>query len=187
MKRRHREIIRLIVQATIIALIAFAIIVLISPARPTKEPQEAPTRAESDTSNRTLYEVKKIAQIEKKEPGYTEEELHLLAHVIAGEARGCDDTEQRYVGSVVLNRIEHPLFPDTMEEVVSQPNQYACYRDGAWTHAAQDPPERCVENARYVLENGSVLPKNVVFQAQFTQGDGIYTQTKWHYYCYTDK
>ena len=126
-------------------------------------------------------------QDEKEEPTYTQEELDMLARVIAGEALGCDDQEQLYVGSVVLNRIAHHLYPDTMEGVVSQPHQYGCYRGGSWSKAAQNPSERCYENARYLLENGPVLPENVVFQAQFRQGDGVYIQTQWHTYCYTNR
>ena len=126
-------------------------------------------------------------QEQPEEPAYTQEELDLLARVIAGEALGCDDTEQLYVGSVVLNRIAHHLYPDTMEGVVSQKSQYGCYRNGTWSKAAQNPSERCYENARYLLENGSVLPGNVVFQAPFRQGDGVYVQTKWHIYCYTNR
>lgn len=34
--------------------------------------------------------------------------------------------------------------------------------------------ERTIENARQLLEHGSVLPENVVFQANFPQGDGTY-------------
>lgn len=183
-RRRRRGTIRMMIRATFLALVIFAIIILLSPAHPAQEAQDAPTHVGSDAANQTLYETKKNAEIANLEPTYTEEELHLLAHVIAGEAKGCDDQEQRYVASVVLNRREHPSWPNTMEEVISQPNQYACYQRGAWSRAAKEPTERCYENARYVLENGSCLPEDVVYQAQFKQGTGVYIQTDWHFYCY---
>lgn len=53
-------------------------------------------------------------------------ELEMLACVIYQEAgwdRSCDDC-RRYVADVVLNRIEHPQFPNTMEEVLTAQGQY---------------------------------------------------------------
>lgn len=41
-----------------------------------------------------------------------------MAHVIAGEAQFCDDAEQKYVGSVVLNRVAHSKYPNTIRGVV---------------------------------------------------------------------
>ncbi|MGL6221681.1 MAG: SH3 domain-containing protein [Lacrimispora sphenoides] len=49
---------------------------------------------------------------------YTTEDLYVMAHVIAGEAQLCDDAEQKYVGSVVLNRVAHSEYPDTIKGVV---------------------------------------------------------------------
>ena len=40
---------------------------------------------------------------------YTEEDLYVMAHVLAGECQSCPDQEQLYVGSVVLNRKDHPF------------------------------------------------------------------------------
>ena len=58
------------------------------------------------------------------------EDLEILAHVICGEAQNCDDQEQLYVGSVVLNRVNHSAYPGTIRGVVFQKGQYACTRDG---------------------------------------------------------
>ena len=46
---------------------------------------------------------------------YTDEDLYLLSHVIAGEANYCDYNMKLYVGSVVLNRVKSPLFPNTLK------------------------------------------------------------------------
>lgn len=112
---------------------------------------------------------------------YTENDLYVLAHVICGEAQGYPDDEQRYVGSVVLNRVEHPEFPDSIEGVVFQPGQYACVDDGNYY---REPTEANWENAKWLLENGSVLPSNVIWQSRGQQGKGVYLKTKWHKYCY---
>lgn len=112
---------------------------------------------------------------------YTDEELYILAHVLAGECQSCPDQEQLYVGSVVLNRVAHPSFPDTIEEVVFQKGQYACTRDGNYY---REPTDRNWANAKTLLENGSILPANVIWQSGGRQGKGVYIKTKWHYYCY---
>lgn len=113
--------------------------------------------------------------------GYTDEELYILAHVICGEAQNCPDDEQLYVGSVVLNRVAHPSFPNSIREVVFQPGQYACTKDGNYY---REPTPQNWANARYLLEHGSVLPGNVIWQSGRRQGRGVYLQTKYHSYCY---
>lgn len=109
------------------------------------------------------------------------EDLEILAHVICGEAQNCDDQEQLYVGSVVLNRVNHSAYPGTIRGVVFQKGQYACTRDGNYYRT---PTEANYRNARWLLENGSVLPGNVVYQSSHRQGKGVYLQTKHHKYCY---
>lgn len=112
---------------------------------------------------------------------YTEEDLEVMAHVLCGEAHNCPDQEQLYVGSVVLNRKADPRFPDTVKDVVFQSGQYACVRDGNYD---REPTERNWKNAKWILEHGSVLPGNVVWQSGGKQGKGVYLKTKYHYYCY---
>ena len=102
-----------------------------------------------------------------------EAEIDLLAHLIYAEAGSdwCSDKMQQNVGSVVLNRIAHESYPNTLMEVVYQSGQYGCVYNGMINY---DYNERAYNNAKYLFENGSQLPANVVFQAQFKQGDGVY-------------
>lgn len=112
---------------------------------------------------------------------YTDKDLYILAHVICGEAQPCPDEEQLYVGSVVLNRMNSDQYPDTIEGVVFQRGQYACIRDGNYY---REPTTANWANAKWLLENGSVLPGNVVYQSGARQGRGVYLRTAYHYYCY---
>lgn len=112
---------------------------------------------------------------------YTEQDLYILAHAICGEGQSCPDDEQLYIGSVILNRTIHGAYPNTIEGVVFQKGQYACTRDGNYY---REPTEANWRNAQWLLENGSILPANVVYQAGFRQGSGIYIQTRYHKYCY---
>lgn len=54
----------------------------------------------------------------------------LLARIISAEARGEPYMGQVAVGAVVLNRIEHPSFPDTMSGVIYQKGAFSCLGDG---------------------------------------------------------
>lgn len=110
-------------------------------------------------------------------------ELWLLAHLINGEAGAtwCSDTTRYYVGSVVLNRVNHTEFPDSIESVIYQSGQYACTWDGNFD---LEPSDRCWEIARDLLINGSWLPNDVVFQANFSQGSGVYDYIDGVYFCY---
>ena len=57
-------------------------------------------------------------------------DYQLLARIISAEARGESYIGQVAVGAVVLNRIEHPSFPDTLAGVVYQKGAFSCLYDG---------------------------------------------------------
>ena len=105
------------------------------------------------------------------EPILNEEDVEMLAKLVWGEARGCSTTEQAAVIWTVLNRVdsEEPYFPDTIEEVVTQPSQFIGY------HPNHPVEQDKVELARDVLTRwlsggeGRVLPKEYIF----FHGDGV--------------
>ena len=115
-----------------------------------------------------------MAQAEAPKAAYTQADLDLLSRLIYAEA-GCTwipDWVQRMVGSVVLNRVESQYYPDTIREVIYQPGQYAPTWDGS---LQKTPDARTIENARYLLEHGSICPENVVGQNSIVTGSGVYT------------
>lgn len=137
------------------------------------------------SNGNTVYASEQLAEYEQ-EKGETklqyEKDLYLLSHLITAEAGSdwCSDDLMRYVGSVALNRVEHNAFPNSLEEVIYQPGQYACLWDGNFT---KEPSERAVMIAKELLEGGSVLPVDVVFQAEFIQGSGCYIQEQNMFLC----
>lgn len=58
---------------------------------------------------------------------------YLLAKLIAAEARGETYIGQVAVGAVVLNRVAHPSFPDSVSAVVYQNGAFSCVRDSNWS------------------------------------------------------
>ena len=113
---------------------------------------------------------------------YTDEDFWYLSHVIAAEcgADWCKDETLFYVGSVVLNRVDSDAFPNTIREVVMAPGQYA----PASYLANYEPSERVIEVTTELLEQGSVLPSQVVYHANFTQGSGVHIVSDTIYFCY---
>ncbi|WP_297211400.1 spore cortex-lytic enzyme [uncultured Flavonifractor sp.] len=77
--------------------------------------------------------------------------LDLLARVISAEARGEPYSGQVAVGAVILNRVEHPSFPNTIAGVVYQPGAFTCMVDG---QIDQPVSESAVRAAREAL-NGA--------------------------------
>lgn len=60
----------------------------------------------------------------------TNNELYLLAKLIYSEARGEIYTGQVAVGAVVLNRVDDPGFPNTLQGVIYQPWAFTALHDG---------------------------------------------------------
>ncbi len=70
--------------------------------------------------------------------GYNSSDYDLLARIISAEARGESYLGQVAVGAVILNRIEHPSFPDTLSGVIYQKGAFSCLNDGQFYEAVAD-------------------------------------------------
>ncbi len=82
-------------------------------------------------------ETKKALGIPVGEPDYTatrgvsgRDSTYLLAQAIYGEARGEPYTGQVAVGAVILNRVSHPSFPNSIPGVIFQPGAFTAVSDG---------------------------------------------------------
>ena len=58
--------------------------------------------------------------------GFSSSDVDLLARIISAESRGEPYQGQVAVGAVILNRIEHPSFPNTLAGVIYQPGAFSC-------------------------------------------------------------
>ena len=75
-------------------------------------------------------------------------DVALLARLISAEARGEPYTGQVAVGAVVLNRMKHPSFPNTMSGVIYQAGAFSCMSDGQFN---QPVAYSCYQAARDAL------------------------------------
>lgn len=126
------------------------------------------------------------------EPTYTEAELEAMAIVIYQEAGGdaCSDETRLMVGNVVMNRVADERFPDTIEEVLTQKQQYGrLYWTGlVWPERADQAGEahaveRAYRCAEEVLNGVRLLPDDVIWQAEFVQGTEIVAEQDGFYFC----
>ena len=76
-----------------------------------------------------------------------ESTVELLARVISAEARGEPYSGQVAVGAVILNRVEHPSFPNTVAGVVYQPGAFTCMVDGQIDQPVADSAYRAARDA----------------------------------------
>ena len=72
-----------------------------------------------------------LCVVEVAEPEYemyfTEADVIALAQMLYGESRGCTVDNQMKCVWCVLNRVDDPRFPDTIQGVLSQPSQFHGY------------------------------------------------------------
>lgn len=61
-----------------------------------------------------------------------QKEMDIMARIIYSEARGEPYIGQVAVGAVVMNRIQSPLFPDNIRDVVFQPGAFTAVDDGQY-------------------------------------------------------
>ncbi len=62
--------------------------------------------------------------------GFSEADVQLLASIISAESRGEPYQGQVAVGAVIMNRIAHPSFPNTLAGVIYQDGAFSCLYDG---------------------------------------------------------
>ena len=79
--------------------------------------------------------------------GTSGSDINLLANIISAEARGEPFEGQVAVGACVLNRVEHPSFPDTLYGVVYQPGAFTAITDGQIHEAISESARKAAREA----------------------------------------
>ncbi|MBR2590827.1 MAG: spore cortex-lytic enzyme [Clostridia bacterium] len=78
---------------------------------------------------------------------YSSSDVALLAKVISAEARGEPYEGQVAVGAVVLNRVAHPSFPNSVSGVVYQSGAFSAVTDSNWSAGVTDSAKRAAQDA----------------------------------------
>lgn len=147
-----------------------------------EEPEIKEVQTVASTSNTIEITIPDTAETIAMEDYYAE--LTLLACLVQAEAGNQDMRGKRLVVDTVLNRVDHPDFPDTITDVIYQKYQFSTVWDGALERAYWTVTEDCYEAVRLELE-GRMDP-NVLYFTAF--GYGQYGTPAYqagdHYFCY---
>lgn len=66
--------------------------------------------------------------------------------MISAEARGESYTGQVAVGAVILNRVQHASFPDTIAGVIYQPGAFSALNDSNWSKPIVDSARKAAQD-----------------------------------------
>lgn len=78
---------------------------------------------------------------------YSNSDVELLAKIISAESRGEPYEGQVAVGAVVLNRVQHASFPDSISGVVYQKGAFAAVTDSNWSAPVAESSRRAAKDA----------------------------------------
>ena len=110
----------------------------------------------------------------------TQDEVDLLARLVYLEARGECEAGQQAVAEVVLNRVLSDQFPDTVEDVIFQPGQFA---PASLLDSTEAEPAQI--EAVYAALSGEnpILEPDVVYFSTAPQNDRVFIKIENHWFC----
>ena len=149
----------------------------------------------------TWNEAQKAIAGYQKLAQYSDEDIRILTTTVFHEAGHTTEKLRQYVAQVVLNRVEDSRFPDTVKGVITQPGQYSTkYATVEAANAIQATDSKngtyyygiCEDSVKAAMMGQVEMPSNVLYQANFSQGKGVwksvYFNSGWYastsYFCY---
>ena len=93
--------------------------------------------------------IKNVAEKNTRVVKITSEEYMLLSKLVAGEARGESYEGQVAVAAVVINRMEDPRFPQTIQDVIHQENAFSVVKNGSINIEPTESAYKAVDEALY--------------------------------------
>lgn len=175
MKRETYWKLKILLQLIVIVILVLTIIVLLIGA--------AEVKAATITGETQLGGFSKLMQmvIDKNGEIVNQDDLNLLSEVIYWENYHNGYEVMLYTGSVVLNRVKRPDFPNSIREVLYQKGQYVT-TPKFFTKAI---PQECRDVAMHLLLCGSQAPVDVIYQSTHREfGSGVWKTIKGEYFNY---
>ena len=109
-----------------------------------------------------------------------EQEVDLLARAMYNEVGVLGHDAMYLCGCVILNRVDSDNYPNDIYGVIYDDGQYHIVKNG---HINRQASGEAYDIARDLLTNGSTIPSDIVYQAQFRQGSYVYKQIGNTYFC----
>ena len=145
----------------------------------------------------TWNEAQKAIAGYQKLAQYSDEDIRILTTTVFHEAGHTTEQLRQYVAQVVLNRVEDSRFPDTVKGVITQPGQYSTVEAANAIQATDSKNGTyyygiCEDSVKAAMMGQVEMPSNVLYQANFSQGKGVwksvYFNSGWYastsYFCY---
>ncbi|WP_442599838.1 cell wall hydrolase [Neobacillus sp. D3-1R] len=110
--------------------------------------EEVKPEAKYTVASETVVNAEPVVKEEPKVTvSYTDSELDLLARLVRAEAQTESLEGKIAVACVVLNRVEHPSFPDTIKEVIYERGQFQPVSNGEINKPADEDSIAAVKAA----------------------------------------
>ncbi|MEH7481792.1 spore cortex-lytic enzyme [Neobacillus drentensis] len=79
--------------------------------------------------------------------GYSQNDIQLMSNAVYGESRGEEYMGQVAVAAVILNRVSHTSFPNTVAGVIYQPGAFTAVADGQINLTPNETAKKAVLDA----------------------------------------
>ena len=107
-----------------------------------------------DGATATVTVTRGSGAVQPGDSFYNQDDLFWLSRVIYRESGNQSLEGQMAVGNVVLNRVADPVFPDSVEGVLAQKNQFSTYKSGVLRKT--NPSDSSTIAAKLVMDGGVV-------------------------------
>jgi len=128
-----------------------------------------------DEENRIVSFVSGEEAIESADTYYNQDDLYWLSRIIFSEAGNQPLEGMIAVGNVVYNRVNSPLFPGSVYNVIFQRGQFCPVRTGA---IYRSPSEASVQAAKIAMEGTNVVGDALFFQNTAITGSNWMSNTR---------
>lgn len=108
---------------------------------------------------------------------YQEDVLYWLSHIIFAESGNQPLNGQIAVGNVIMNRVNSPIFPNTVYEVIHQKSQFTPVKNGTINLT---PRELSIIAAKLVLDGANTAGDSVYFINHRVSGQSWVARTRTH-------
>jgi spore germination cell wall hydrolase CwlJ-like protein len=129
----------------------------------------------ANVGHNSITKDQPIAQQQINQANQKLTDVDYLAQTIWGEARGYDDKHKKAIGHVILNRVNHEKFGDSIKEVVTKNKQFSCWNKS-------DPNYKLAKKMRKLdkLIKAKKAPNGKDFDSWFKEfkNSGVYLEYK---------
>lgn len=133
--------------------------------KPTKTPSPTvePTKQPENTGGSESNSGVSSSDYFSSGGGYSADELLLIAQVVQEEAKGTDVEARAAVANIIYNRLNSSKFPNSVEGVLFQKNQFTVTRNEEKLRAVM-PISKTIEAVNQIFIGGDmILPDDVLY------------------------